>query len=286
MGKGQDPVTEADLHAFLDEEIGPERRAKVVEHLEQKPLDAALVDTWRAQNEALRGAFARIAREPIPLALSLSQPRTGRAPAVPINTRRLDLLRAGRQRRVAIVSAAAFLAGSIAAATGAIFVQHLPSLFRPEPGLSSTVGRRVATRAAAMYRTFANDRTRPVEVAAAQKAELGRWLSERTGLSLIPDFSSDGLKLIGGRVTPGEFGAAGFLLYEIVTGERIGILLERAPEDGSADPLRVTAGDRTTLYGRERGTYWAIVGSLGDERWKQVAQHLVAQIRAASALSP
>jgi anti-sigma factor RsiW len=283
MGKGQDPVTEADLHAFLDDEIGPERRAKVAEHLEQKPLDAALLDTWRAQNEAMRGAFARIAREPVPLSLSLSQPLTVRAAAVPINTRRLDLARAARQRRVAIISAIAFLAGSIAAATGAIVVQHLPNLFRSEPGLSSTVGRRIATRAAAMYRTFANDRGRPVEIAAAQKPELGRWLSERTGLSLIPDFSSEGLKLVGGRITPGEFGAAGFLLYEMSTGERIGVFMERAPDDNSAESLRATPGDRnTSLYGREKGTYWAIIGSLGDERWKQVAQHLINQIRAAS----
>jgi anti-sigma factor RsiW len=282
MGKGQDGVTEADLHAFLDDEIGPERRGKVVEHLEQKPLDAGLIDTWRAQNEALRGAFARIAREPVPLALSLSQPLTTRAPAVPINTRRLDLVRAARQRRVALVSAAAFLAGSIAAATGAILVQHLPNLLRPDPGVASTVGRRDAARAAAMYRTFANDRTRPVEVLAAQRAELSRWVSERTGLSLIPDFSSEGLKLIGGRLTPGEFGAAAFLLYEMTSGERIGLLLERAPEEGSADPIRAAPADRTMLYGRERGTYWAIIGSLGDERWKQVAQHLITQIRAAN----
>ena len=61
-----------------------ERRAKVTEHLGQKPLDAALVDTWRLQNEALRGAFARIAREPVPLSLSLSQPLPVRAAAVPI----------------------------------------------------------------------------------------------------------------------------------------------------------------------------------------------------------
>ena len=72
MGKAPDPVTEADLHGFLDEEIGPERRAKVAEHLEQKPLDAALIDTWRTQNEMVRGAFTRIAREPIPLSLSLA----------------------------------------------------------------------------------------------------------------------------------------------------------------------------------------------------------------------
>jgi len=202
---------------------------------------------------------------------------------VPINTRRLDLARAARQRRVAIVSAIAFLAGSIAAATGAIVVQHLPSLFRSEAGLPATIGRRIATRAAAMYRTFANDRTRPVEIAAAQKAELGRWFSERTGLSLIPDFSSEGLKLVGGRVTPGEFGAAGFLLYEMTTGERIAVFLERAPDDNSTESLRATPGDRnTSLYGREKGTYWAIIGSLGDERWKQVAQHLISQIRAAT----
>jgi anti-sigma factor RsiW len=141
----------------------------------------------------------------------------------------------------------------------------------------------MATRAAAMYRTFANDRTRPVEIGATQKAELGRWLSERTGLSLIPDFTSEGLKLIGGRVTPGEFGAAGFLLYEMTTGERIGVFLERAPDDSAADSMRATPGDRnTSLYGREKGTYWAIIGSLGDERWKQVAQHLTSQIRAAT----
>ncbi len=94
--------------------------------LNTSPSMRALVETWRAQNEALRGAFARIAREPMPLSLSLSQPLTVRAAAVPINTRRLDLARAARQRRVAIVSAIAFLAGSIAAATGAIVVQHLP----------------------------------------------------------------------------------------------------------------------------------------------------------------
>jgi anti-sigma factor RsiW len=283
MGKGQEPVTEADLHAFLDEEIGAERRAKVAEYLEQKPLDAALVETWRAQNEALRGAFARIAREAVPLSLSLSQPLTVRPTTVPINTRRLDLARTARQRRVAIASAIAFLAGSIAAATGAIFVQHVPSLFRAEVSISTNVGRRIATRAAAMYRTFANDRTRPVEIAAAQKAELGRWLSERTGLSLIPDFSSEGLKLVGGRVTPGEFGAAGFLLYEMTTGERIGVFLERAPDDSATESMRATPGDRnTSLYGREKGTYWAIIGSLGDERWKQVAQHLMNQIRAAT----
>jgi anti-sigma factor RsiW len=283
MGKGQDPVTEADLHAYLDEEIGPERRAKVIEHLEQTPLDATLIDTWRAQNEALRGAFARIVRDPVPLSLSLSQPLTGRAVTVPINPRRLDLVRAARQRRVTIISAIAFLAGSIAAATGAIVVQHLPSLFRPEASTATTVGRRIALRAAAMYRTFANDRTRPVEIAAGQKPELGRWLSERTGLSLIPDFSSDGLKLIGGRVTPGEFGAAGFLLYEMASGERVGVLLERAPDDNAAESLRPMPSDRAmALYGREKGTYWAIIGSLGDERWKQVAQHLITQIRAAS----
>jgi anti-sigma factor RsiW len=283
MGKGQDPVTEADLHAYLDEEIGPERRTKVIDHLEQTPLDATLIDTWRAQNEALRGAFARIARDPVPLSLSLSQPLTGRAATVPINPRRLDLVRAARQRRVTIISAIAFLAGSIAAATGAIVVQHLPTLFRPEASTATTVGRRIALRAAAMYRTFANDRTRPVEIAAGQKPELGRWLSERTGLSLIPDFSSDGLKLIGGRVTPGEFGAAGFLLYEMASGERVGVLLERAPDDNAAEPLRPMPSDRAMgLYGREKGTYWAIIGSLGDERWKQVAQHLITQIRAAS----
>ncbi|GAC1552641.1 MAG: anti-sigma factor [Beijerinckiaceae bacterium] len=283
MGKGQDPISEADLHAFLDEEIGPERRLKIIEHLDHRPLDATLVETWRVQNQALRNAFTRIAREPVPLSLSLSQPLAGRGAAIPISSRRLDVVRAARQRRVAIVSAIAFLAGSIAAATGGIIVQHLPGLLRPELATPSSIGRRIASRAAAMYRTFANDRTRAVEVAGDQKSELARWFSERIGLSIIPDLSSEGLRLVGGRITPGEFGAAGFLLYEMAGGDRIGILLERGPDDGAADTVRATPNEQNTgLYGREKGTYWALIGSLGEERWKLVTQHLIVQIRAAS----
>jgi anti-sigma factor RsiW len=51
------PVSEAELHGSVDGELDRERQEAVRAHLAAYPVDAARVETWQRQTEAIRAAF-------------------------------------------------------------------------------------------------------------------------------------------------------------------------------------------------------------------------------------
>jgi anti-sigma factor RsiW len=67
------PITEGDLHAFVDEALGPERRMEVASHLANRPELAQRVQSYRRQREELRAALAPVAEEPVPPELDLTR---------------------------------------------------------------------------------------------------------------------------------------------------------------------------------------------------------------------
>jgi anti-sigma factor RsiW len=68
----QRPITEDDLHAFVDQALAPERLGEVVSYLNDHPDAAERVAAFASQREQLRGALASIADEPVPAELNLS----------------------------------------------------------------------------------------------------------------------------------------------------------------------------------------------------------------------
>ncbi|MGA9338652.1 MAG: anti-sigma factor, partial [Pseudolabrys sp.] len=48
------PVTEDELHAYIDGELPADRKAAVAAWLAEHPEQAALVAAWRAQAESIR----------------------------------------------------------------------------------------------------------------------------------------------------------------------------------------------------------------------------------------
>src|ERR1700716_2856148 len=69
MTKPEIPVTEDELHAYVDNELPAERRADVEAWLAAHPDDAERVRSWRAMAEALHARYDAIAGEPVPEAL-------------------------------------------------------------------------------------------------------------------------------------------------------------------------------------------------------------------------
>lgn len=51
------PITDDDLHAWLDGELSHERMQQVASYLAAHPDEAQRVAAWRAQNEALRALY-------------------------------------------------------------------------------------------------------------------------------------------------------------------------------------------------------------------------------------
>ena len=69
----QIPVTEDELHAYVDGELPAERRGDVERWLAAHPDDAARVQSWRAIADALHARYDAVADEPVPARLSIDR---------------------------------------------------------------------------------------------------------------------------------------------------------------------------------------------------------------------
>src|SRR5258706_9437063 len=67
------PITEDDLHAYVDRVLEPERQAEVAAYLGDHPDVAKRVAAFSDQRDQLRAALAPIAEEPLPAELNLSR---------------------------------------------------------------------------------------------------------------------------------------------------------------------------------------------------------------------
>src|ERR1019366_2979973 len=103
MTTSDSPVTEEELHAYVDGELPADRQEAVAAWLAAHPDHAALIAGWRAQADSIRARYGAVAREPVPERLKLAQVlRQGRS--------------AGRRwlAYAAAASVAAFLIGGTA----------------------------------------------------------------------------------------------------------------------------------------------------------------------------
>lgn len=203
------PVTEDELHAFVDGELPDDRKLAVGAWLAANPDQAALVAAWRAQADSIRARYGAVVNEPVPERLQLDQ------------IIKNDITY-GRGRSWPAMAAAAALVAFIAGGSVGWFARAATA---PSPGSFDTF----TAEALDAYKLYVVEVRHPVEVPGSELVHMKQWLSKRIGHDLnIPDLSSMGLKLIGGRLLPGPTGAAAFYMYEGPSGERFTIYCAKA----------------------------------------------------------
>ena len=246
------PVTEDELHAYVDGELPPDRQGSVEKWLATHPDDMARVAKWRSLAEAIRARYGAVASEPIPARLSLRQ-----------------IERAGRSWRsiAAAAALAAFVVGGLAGwvARGVATPLRVPAATFTADALDA-------------YKVYVVEVRHPVEVPASEEAHLKQWLSKRVGYQLhIPNLESVGLKLVGGRLLPGPRGADAFFMYEGKSGERFTLYSTRS--EGSNSALRYNAdGAVGALYWAESDVAYVVSGEANRDRLNKVAQTVYAQL--------
>src|ERR1700704_2907312 len=67
------PVTEDELHAYVDNELPAERRGDVEVWLSSHPDDAARVHSWRTMAEALHARYDSVIDEAVPKRLEIER---------------------------------------------------------------------------------------------------------------------------------------------------------------------------------------------------------------------
>ncbi len=249
------PVTEDELHAYVDGEMPADRCEAVANWLAAHPGEAAIVAAWRAQAETIRAQYGNVADEPVPARLKLDQiMRQG----------------GGRGRSFAAMAAAAVFAFVIGGGTGwlARGAAATPSSFHT-----------VTTDALEAYRLYVVEVRHPVEVPGSERAHMTQWLSKRFGAPLrVPELESIGLKLVGGRLLPGPTGeAAAFYMYESASGERFTIYCAKAQTPESA--LRYKSDDHSAaFYWVDDKVAYVVSGPADRTKLEQVTKTVYEQV--------
>jgi anti-sigma factor RsiW len=250
------PVTEEELHAYVDGELPADRQEAVTAWLAAHPEQAALVAGWRAQADSIRARYGAVASEPVPERLKLDR-----------------LLRQGRAsgRSWAAMAAAAaviaFLAGGTAGWVARGALAAAPTSFDA-----------LTADALDAYKLYVVEVRHPVEVPGSERAHMTQWLSKRLGAELrIPDLQSIGLKLVGGRLLPGPTGAAAFYMYEGASGERFTIYCAKAATPETA--LRFKGGESfAAFYWVDDKVAYAVSGPADRDQLEKVAKTVYEQV--------
>src|SRR5438270_13403784 len=195
------PVTEDELHAYIDNELPAERRGDVEAWLAAHADDAERVQSWRAMAEMLHARYDSIADEAVP--------------------KRLEIERLARQPRKWLVGAIAATLLAFVAGGGVGWMAHGASA-------SPSAFQNLTLDALDAHRLYVVEVRHPVEVPGSERAHLQQWLTKRCGWEVrAPELGATGLKLVGGRLLPGPTGPASFLMYEVPTGERFRLYAAR-----------------------------------------------------------
>src|SRR5688572_25442502 len=238
------PVTESELHAYVDGALSPLRHAEVDAYLSDHPEDAARVAAYREQAAALHREYDPALSEPLPRRLEITA-RKGRRPLL----------------RYAAVAAGFALGVAVG------WLLHAYSTDRQAESSSW------ARRAAIAHVVYSPEVRHPVEVGADQEAHLVAWLSKRLGSTLkIPHLGNLGYALVGGRLLPGDRGPVAQFMYQDGKGQRLTLYVRVNPDDSRETAFRF-AQERGVgvFYWLDRTLGYALSGEVGKTELLRVA---------------
>jgi anti-sigma factor RsiW len=241
------PVTEAELQAYVDRELTPERHRNVEAYLARRPEEAQRVESYRAQNLEIRALFDPVMAEQLPERLRNAAKR----PQTPWYLQRLV---AGLA--IAIVSGSA--GWGLRSGMGG---ESAPTTVAQRASSAITVvsATGFAQRAAIAHAVYSPDQRRAVEVDAAHEDQLVAWLSKRMGAPMKPPhLQTLGYALDGGRLLPGDKGPVAQFMYHDNSGTKLTLYVSN--EVPATSGVRGAANNETAFRFAQEGQvnvfYW------------------------------
>nr|WP_295838523.1 anti-sigma factor [uncultured Azospirillum sp.] len=260
MSGTRNPMTEAELHAWLDGELPEERLADVERHLADNPEIAQRFDRYRAQRSLLGQSFGPLIDQPLPD--RLTPPFAARDHAAPVPQRR------GRGAWWGMAIAASLLMFVAGGAGGWLLRDRVG--WRAEPLTAAFIADAVAA-----HRVFSVEVRHPVEIGVDEEAHLVNWLSKRLGKNMrCPKVTRGGYQLIGGRLLADSAGPVAMYMYEDAAGRRITLYIRPSPNtSGSAFRFAQDGGVRA-LYWQDNGLALAVAGEADRDTLSGVAEEV------------
>ena len=268
MTEDLNTVSEDDLHAYVDGFVTPRERERIEQWLESNPARAEEVRQWQAQAVDLRALFAGYAHSDTNDRALLSKRRNDLPQSDP-----------DKGKRSATGHLRAIAAGLALFAAGALTGLYAPSLISADGGNQSIeTADSLPRQAQSAFLVYASEVRHAVEVGADEQSHLATWLGKRLEHPLsIPDLSSLGFSLVGGRLLPVNGKAGAMFMYEDGTGRRLTVLLGRN-DDNRETSFRIDSVDGVeTFYWIDGPIGYAVTGEVPRSLLQQVADECYRQ---------
>ncbi|MDH5546727.1 MAG: anti-sigma factor [Gammaproteobacteria bacterium] len=219
-----------EIHAYVDGQLTPQRRAFVEEQMAKDPELKATIEHYQTQNDMLHQAFDGVLEEPVPAKLLLKTHPVARRPLWFNIAASIGLL---------------FTGGTLGWTINGAQLAHYDAV----EGL--------AKPAAFAHAVYSPEVKHPVEVGADQEQHLIAWLSKRLGNEIAaPNLAQLGFSLVGGRLLPSDNGPAAQFMYQDESGSRMTLYVRNKHNDEQNTAFRFHQQDNTNSF------YW-IDGNLG-----------------------
>jgi len=242
------PITEAELHAYVDGALAEGDRAGVEAWLASHPEDAERLRAYAEQNTLLRSFYNPVLEEPVPAKLLAVRPRAwwGYAAAAGIFALGIGL--------------GWFVRG--------VFIT--PQVV-PVP---------LARQAAIAHVVYSPEVRHPVEVTADEEEHLVRWLSKRLGTALkAPKLAPLGYELVGGRLLSGPQGPVAHFMYQDVRGQRLTLYVSRQRGEPRDTAFRFSQEERVSVFYWVDGNFgYALSGEVRRDQLLKVADVVYKQL--------
>lgn len=243
----------ADLHAYVDDQLGPDARRLMEERLTADPQARRQVDDYAAIRDGLRALYGPVAAEPLP-------PRLLHRPRHP------------QWQRPFLSMAASVM---LLVAGGYLGVQLERRDLAPVAEAPSIV-----REAAMAYAVYTPEVRHPVEVPGDQAEHLEAWLSKRMGVPFRPPrLDTLGFTLVGGRLISSDDGPGALLMYEDEQGRRVVLYACHNEEGGGETALRFAQDEGVSVFHWLEGPLsYAFAGELDRDTLRGLTEAVHRQV--------
>ena len=240
MNRNTGPVGEDDLHAYVDDQLDPDRRREVDAYLDVNPEVRRRIESFRVDVSTLREEANAQLSSPVPMRLRMTEVR---------RVRNAGYL--GQLRRIAAGIVLLGIGGALGSMIDLRSVSNSP--------------RAPMADAMAAYRVFATSPDNAVEIEAARSVVLVDRISGHLGRDLvIPNLSQIGLTLLGGRLLASDEGPGGMFIYAEPHGERIAVYVKTLADGRQSRFGSRQDGDVVAYYWFDGRLGYAVTGKAGS----------------------
>ena len=281
MSDQQNPVTQDEIHAYVDGTLSEARRADVERELERNPELAARASDFFALNNLLHERYDRVLNEPLPARLRVAAPE----PEVQTVQAVQNARPAANWPRFAGLAATLVLGVGIGwgmhygmsgagAPAGAAGGGELRAVSADSP-------MRFAQQAALAHVVYMPTVVRPETMGDSQEQDFVKWLTSRLGTNVrAPMLSKSGFELSGGRLLPADDGGeVAQFMYHNARGERVTLCISHRKASANTTAFKLYQDGPVNVFYWVDGDFgYALSGGIDRKALLQLAHDVYAQL--------